>query len=103
MNISEISITPIKPTDGLIAFASCVLDNRVFVGSIGVHRLLDGSGYRITYPTKKIGSRQLNYFHPVNRVTGIEIESAIVEKCTDIFERSDERYDRHDKATHTNR
>lgn len=103
MNISEISITPIKPTDGLVAFASCVLDNRIFVGSIGVHRLLDGSGYRITYPTKKIGSRQLNYFHPVNKVTGTEIESAIVEKCNDIFERSDEQYDRYDKTTHTNR
>ena len=102
MTISEVNITPVKPIDGLVAFASCVIDGQIYVGSIGVHKLLDGSGYRITYPTKKIGSRQLNFFHPVTKETGRLIEQAIVAKCVELFERSDEQYDRHNKVTHTN-
>lgn len=102
MTISEVNITPVKPIDGLVAFASCVVDGQIYVGSIGVHKLLDCSGYRITYPTKKIGSRQLNFFHPVTKETGRLIEQAIVAKCVELFERSDEQYDRHNKVTHTN-
>src|SRR5665811_1359209 len=102
MTISEVNITPVKPIDGLVAFASCVIDSQLYVGSMGVHKLLDGSGYRITYPTKKIGLRQLNFFHPVTKETGRLIEQAIVAKCVELFERSDEQYDRHDKVTHPN-
>lgn len=101
MVVSEVSITPVKPTDGLVAFASCVIDGQLYIGSLGVHQRLDGTGYRITYPTKKVGSRQLNYFHPVNKVAGTVIEQAIVAKCVELFERSDEQYDGHSKATHT--
>ena len=38
MKIAEIQITPIKPKDGLVAFASVVLDNSVYLGFIGVIR-----------------------------------------------------------------
>lgn len=102
MTIDEVNITPVKPNDSLVAFASCVINGRIYLGSIGVHKLLDGSGYRITYPSKKIGSHQLNFFHPVTKETGMLIERAITAKCVELFERSDERYDRHDKTTHTN-
>ncbi len=102
MTISEVSITPVKPVDGLVAFASCVVNGHLFIGSMGIHRLLDGTGYRITYPTKKIGQRQLNYFHPVTKETGTKIEQAIVAKCIELFERSDEQYDRHNKVVPTN-
>ncbi len=101
--VSEVSITPVKPVEGLVAFASCVVNSQLFIGSMGVHKLLDGTGYRITYPTKKIGPRQLNYFHPVTKKMGTVIEQAIVEKCVELFERSDEQYDRHDKVAHNNK
>lgn len=101
MVVSEVNITPVKPTDGLVAFASCVVNGQLFIGSLGVHQRLDGTGYRITYPTKKVGSRQLNYFHPVTKGAGKAIEQAIVAKCDELFERSDEQYDRHSKTTHT--
>jgi DNA-binding cell septation regulator SpoVG len=100
MTVSEINITPVKPADGLIAFASCVIDEQLYIGSIGIHRLLDGTDYRITYPTKKIGSRQLNYFHPVTKEAGKLIEQAIVAKCTELFERSDKQHGRYSKTTH---
>lgn len=101
MVVSEVNITPVKPTDGLVAFASCVVNGQLFIGSLGVHKRLDGTGYRITYPTKKIGTRQLNYFYPVTKAAGKAIEQAVVARCVEIFEKSDERYDRHSKATNT--
>lgn len=101
MMVSEVNITPVKPADGLVAFASCVINGQLYIGSLGVHQLLDGSGYRITYPAKRIGSRQLNYFHPITKDFGRVIEQAIVEKCIEVFERSDEQHDRYHKTTHT--
>jgi len=47
MNITEVNITPIKPKDGLVAFASVVLDNSVYLSSIAVYARLDGNGYRV--------------------------------------------------------
>ena len=102
MTVSEVQIIPVKPADGLLAFASCVIDGQLFIGSLGVHQRLDGSGYRITYPTKKLGTRQLNYVHPVTRDAGNVIEQAIVAKCTELFKRSDAQDDRHSKVTDTN-
>jgi len=85
MKITEIQIIPIKPRDGLIAFASIALENSLYLGSIGVHTRLNGSGYRITYPTKKIGERNINIYHPINKETSKVIEEAIIAKVKKIF------------------
>jgi len=81
MKISEIQIYPIKPKDGLVAFASVVLEDRLFIGSVGVHTRLDGSGLRITYPTKKVGDKDMNIFHPISKGFGAELERAIITKA----------------------
>ena len=85
MKITEIQITPIKPNNGLVAFASVVLDNSVYLGFIGVYTRLNGEGYRLTYPTKNVGDRSLNIYHPINRETSKAIEEAIIAKITEIF------------------
>ena len=36
MRVSEIQIIPIKPQNGLIAFASLVLNENLYLGSIGI-------------------------------------------------------------------
>jgi DNA-binding cell septation regulator SpoVG len=85
MRITEINITPIKPQNGLMGFASIVLEDCLYLGSIGVYGLLDGTGYRITYPTKKVGDRDLNIYHPISRELGKVVENAITEKAREIF------------------
>jgi len=85
MKITEIQITPIKPKDGLVGFASIVLDNNLYLGFIGVYTRLDGSGYRLTYPTKKIGDNSINIYHPINKETSKAIEQAVFKKLKDIF------------------
>lgn len=93
MNISEINITPVKPVNGLVAFASVVINGDLYLSSITIYTKLDGS-YRLLYPTKNVGQRLLNIFHPINRKASHEIEQAIFEKCNEIF-KNDSRQDLH--------
>ena len=85
MKIAEVQITPIKPKDGLVGFASVVLENSLYLGSIGVYTRIDGSGYRITYPTKKIGDNSINIYHPINKEASKAIERAVFKKLKEIF------------------
>ena len=85
MKITEVQIIPIKPKDGLVAIASVVADNSLYLGSVGVYTRLDGSGYRITYPTKKIGEKNINIYHPINKETSKAIEEAIISEAEKIL------------------
>lgn len=77
--ISEVAIIPIKPKDGLVAIASCVLDNKIYMGSIGIYTKLRG-GYRLTYPNKKVGENAINLYHPVTKECGDAIERVVVDE-----------------------
>jgi len=85
MKITEINITPIKPKDGLVGFASVVLDNSIYLGFIGIYTKLDGTGYRLTYPTKKIGDKSINIYHPINKEASKVIEETIFKKLNNIL------------------
>lgn len=91
MIISEIQITPIKPQNGLVGFASFVLDSNLYLGSIGIITRPEG-GYRLVYPTKKLGLRSLNIFHPINRQFAESIEKEVIGKFEDVMKNHD-RYD----------
>lgn len=95
MKISEINIQLIKPANGLVAFASVVLDDQIYLSSIGIHQKLDGSGYRLTYPTKKAGERDFHIFHPIDRNLGLTLERAILEKLTALLNKQSLRKDGH--------
>ena len=78
--ITEIQIIPVKPNNGLVAFASCVLNGSLYIGSIAIHQKLDLSGYRLTYPTKKVLDRYIHLFHPITKELSKQIEMEILEK-----------------------
>ncbi len=81
MTVTKVEILPIHPQNGLMAFACVELDGRFYVSSIGVHRKRDGSGYRITYPTKRIGEYSQTICHPITQALSKEIEHAVCEKA----------------------
>lgn len=83
-SVKEVEIIPIKPRDGLIAFASLVLGDWLYLSSIGVHTKLDGSGVRLSYPTKKVGERNINIFHPINHQAAEVIEKAVAQKLREM-------------------
>jgi DNA-binding cell septation regulator SpoVG len=79
--ITEIQIIPVKPYNGLIAFVNCVVNESLFLSSIAIHKKLDSSGYRLTYPTKKVAGKNLNIYHPITKELSKAIEQAIFDKC----------------------
>jgi stage V sporulation protein G len=88
--ISEIQIIPVKPKDGLVAFASFVLDKKYYVGSVAVFTRLNSEGFRLAYPTKKLGEKSLNIFYPINTEAGNAIEKVIGEKVNKIVNYHDQ-------------
>lgn len=90
--INEVQIQPIKPNNGLIAFASVVIDDNLYLGSIGVHTKLNGSGYRLTYPTKPLGSQRQNVYHPINRMTAEAIEVAVISRLKEVLSKQNDRH-----------
>lgn len=88
--LSEIQIIPIKPQNGLVAFASFVLDESLYLGSIGIVTRPQG-GYRLVYPTKKVAEKNLNIFYPISREFALAIEKEVVKQFEDVMK----KYDRH--------
>lgn len=91
MQISEVQVVPIKPSNGLVGFASCVIDGNLYLGSIGIFTRPQG-GYRLTYPTKKMPSGNVGVVYPINKWASHAIESVILSK----FEEVTNKYVRHD-------
>ena len=81
--VTDIQIIPVKPKDGLVAFASFIFDNFFYFGSIGIYTRPQG-GYRLTYPTRKTSSNSLPIFHPINKEIAKAIEETIVSKYEEI-------------------
>ena len=96
MVVSEVNVTPVKPNNGLIAIASVVIDDSIYLNSIAVYTKLDGS-YRLLYPTKRVGNKSVGYHYPINRPISRQIEYAVFKKCSELFQGSSD--DRHGKNT----
>jgi DNA-binding cell septation regulator SpoVG len=87
--ITEIQIIPVKPKDGLVGFASFVIDEKYYVGSVAIFTRRDGFGYRLVYPTKKVALKNINLFHPINEEAGQTIEEKINRKFSELFHESE--------------
>lgn len=83
MKISEVQIELIKPNNGLIGFASLVIDDNFYLSSIAIHKKLNADGYRLTYPNKG----HFTIFHPINRQTSNQVEAAIFGKLNDVMKK----------------
>lgn len=86
--ITEVNIYPIRPKDGLVAFASCLFDSKLSLNSIAVYTRPDGSGYRLVYPAKILpNGKQVNLFYPVSKEIAQIIDKAIIEKYEELTEK----------------
>ena len=92
MKISEVQIIPIKPKDGLVAFASFVIDDSVYCGSVAIMTRPNGD-YRLLYPTKKISGRDISLYYPINKDVGVALQEAVITKYEDVMkEDANDRY-----------
>ncbi len=81
MKITEVQIELIKPFNGLVGFASLVIDDNFYLSSIAIHKKLNADGYRLTYPNKG----QFTIFHPINKQSSSQVESAVFGKLKDVM------------------
>jgi len=100
LRITEVQINFIKPTNGLVGFASLVINNDIYLSSIAIHRKLYKDEYRITYPTKEVSDQKsINIFHPINKKASEDIEKAIIDKLKEVMSKgNNDRYNSYDIA-----
>lgn len=78
-NISSIRIyRTVKKSDGLVGFASCILDDKYFLNGIGIYEKLNG-GHRITFPKRKDSHGvSKDIFFPIDQDVNIKITKEII-------------------------
>lgn len=85
MKIKKVEIVPVKPNNGLVGFAHLHFEEGLYLGSIGIFKKLDGSGFRLTYPTRKIGDVEIAIFHPMTKERSKDFELAVFEEAEKVF------------------
>lgn len=77
--VSEADVMPVRPRNGLVAFASCVINGQIYLGNIAIHTKPDGSGYRLVFPVKALpNGKQVHCCHPIAREAADLIHQAII-------------------------
>jgi DNA-binding cell septation regulator SpoVG len=88
ITISEISIYPIRPKDGLVAFSSCLFNGQLSLNSIAIYTKPDGNGYRLVFPAKMLpNGKQINLFYPINKDVAGLIHKAVIEAYEKLTEK----------------
>lgn len=91
VNITEINFVPIKPVNGLVGFVSFVLDENLYLGSIGVVTRVP-SGYRLVYPTRNTNGNSINVFHPINKEFAVKVELQVLPRIEEVLNQTNDRY-----------
>lgn len=91
--ISEVQIVPVKANNGLVGFASFVLYEAIYCGSVGIFTRPSG-GYRLVYPTRKMIGKDIDVYYPINKQLGRAIEEAVAGKFEEVVSSDNDRYGR---------
>ncbi|MBP6869808.1 septation protein SpoVG family protein [Candidatus Babeliales bacterium] len=83
IKISEIQIVPVISDNGLIAFASFVINDAFHLSSIGIFTCAKRR-YRLTYPKRTNTRQSLNFFFPINKEVAQQVELAVIKKFEEI-------------------
>jgi len=77
MKLSQIKITKVKGSKGLVGFASLVVDDKFYISGIAIYERLNNNSYRLVYPTRKGSVSDYRLFYPITKQVGDEIEQAV--------------------------
>lgn len=80
MRVSKIKIKKVIPNKGLVGFASCVIDDSLYLGNIAVFTRLDSEEMRLVFPVKEIAQNKIVVFKPLTAELYYQLEQAIAEK-----------------------
>lgn len=81
MKISKVKLKRVVPDKGLVAFASCVIDDSLYLGNIAVFtRLGETERMRLVFPVKEAGQNKISVFYPLTAELYYLLEQAITDK-----------------------
>lgn len=100
LSINDIRIFHITTKEGIVAFASAIINECFYIGSIAIHEKKDLSWYRITYPTRKSRGKDLNLYHPLTNECSELIEKAVI--WAYLISAKTVIHDRYDRSNSTN-
>ena len=81
MKINKIKVRKVVPDRGLVGFASCIIDDSLYLGNIAVFtRLGDSERMRLVFPIKDIDGKKISIFHPLTADLYFLLEQAIADK-----------------------
>jgi len=80
ISITEIQIVPIQAQNGLVAFASFVINDVLYIGNVAIYTSpARPSGFRLVYPAKKLGNgTNVKSVRPISAHVDNAIEKAII-------------------------
>lgn len=85
--VSEIQISPVKFREGLVAFASAVINHQFYIGNIAIYTSPSSpDGFRLVYPSRSLNGQQLSIIHPITKEAGLAIQKQIVERYIKLME-----------------
>ena len=64
------------------------IGQHLYLGSIGIMTRPQG-GYRLTYPTKRVGIKDLNIFYPINKTFAKNIEKEVLAELEKVTNEND--------------
>lgn len=89
ISITQVKIKLVKPQNGLIGFASLVVNDQIKLTSIAIRKLAHKDGFRLLYPTKQ----DITIFNPLDGETSKMIEQVVFNELNkQIKENSDYGY-----------
>lgn len=87
IEISEVEILPVKPRGGLVAFASWVINDSLYIGNVALYTSPSKpGGFRLVYPSKTLpNGKEISCVHPINKKAGELISNAIIKKFEEML------------------
>lgn len=82
LRISDIQIMPLIPKDGLVAIASFIVNECLFIGDVAIFTTFKNPlGFRLCYPDKILrNGKRINCVFPITKEAGRAISLAVVDK-----------------------
>lgn len=90
LRISDIQIMPLIPKDGLVAIASFIVNECLFIGDVAIFTTFKNPlGFRLCYPDKILkNKKRINCVYPITREAGQLISEAVIGKYKKLMARA---------------
>jgi len=80
MQITKVQIRKIVPKEGLIGFASFVIDDSLYIGNVGIFSRLNKDNFRLIFPEKKVNNKKIPIFYPLTTDFYYTLEDVVNEE-----------------------